>query len=118
MGGVGSNSNYNPNSAGGGYGIGAPDMDNVINSVSGAFFVRIIHGIHRHHHRCHHRQLDRRMAPSSSNSFSSMSAPREIQGMRGEDRNGMERLTREYDEQQNALGINQLFGQYSVLERG
>lgn len=37
MGGVGSNSNYDPNSSGGGYGIGAPDMDNVMNSVSGAF---------------------------------------------------------------------------------
>lgn len=35
MQGIGSNSNYNPN--GGGYGIGAPDMDNVISSVSGAF---------------------------------------------------------------------------------
>jgi len=35
MQGIGSNSNYNPNS--GGYGIGAPDMDNVITSVSGAF---------------------------------------------------------------------------------
>jgi len=35
MQGIGSNSNYNPN--GGGYGIAAPDMDNVISSVSGVF---------------------------------------------------------------------------------
>jgi len=38
MQGIGSNSNYNPGSGyGGGYGINAPDMDNVISSVSGAF---------------------------------------------------------------------------------
>lgn len=38
MQGIGSNPNYNPGSGyGGNYGIGAPDMDNVINSVSGAF---------------------------------------------------------------------------------
>jgi hypothetical protein len=36
MQGIGSNSNYNPN-GGGGYGIGAPDMDNVMNSVTGVF---------------------------------------------------------------------------------
>merc|ERR1712195_414593 len=34
MQGVGSDPNYNPNSSGG---YGAPDMDNVINNVSGAF---------------------------------------------------------------------------------
>ena len=38
MQGIGSNPNYNPGSGyGGGYGMNAPDMDNVINSVSGAF---------------------------------------------------------------------------------
>jgi len=37
MQGVGSNPKYNPNSGGYGSGIGAPDMDNVINSVSGVF---------------------------------------------------------------------------------
>lgn len=38
MQGIGSNPNYNPGSGyGGSYGINAPDMDNVINSVSGAF---------------------------------------------------------------------------------
>lgn len=37
MQGIGSNPNYNPGSGYGGYGVGAPDMDNVINSVSGAF---------------------------------------------------------------------------------
>jgi len=34
MQGIGSNPNYNPN---GGYGVGAPDLDSVVNSVSGAF---------------------------------------------------------------------------------
>ena len=37
MQGIGSNPNYDPNSGGYGTGIGAPDMDNVISSVSGAF---------------------------------------------------------------------------------
>lgn len=36
MQGIGSNPNYNPN-GGGGYGLSAPDMDNVISSVSGVF---------------------------------------------------------------------------------
>lgn len=36
MQGIGSNPNYNPN-GGGGYGIGAPDIDNVVNSVTGVF---------------------------------------------------------------------------------
>lgn len=37
MQGIGSNPQYNPNAGGYGSGINAPDMDNVINSVSGAF---------------------------------------------------------------------------------